>query len=654
MIIFNSFCFSSHSQTSEETLKDSNRDICSNILKRNLSIISPHSVSIIKKEPEIKILCHISANKKEDVERISKQCVKEITQPIREILMRRAKRINSSKLSGLSEDTIFEQVENKSECYAYINNKCVPTKKEIKTDCFGNDKLISTKTELRTRQKSENLYKPETVSDTWSTTKSLETSVSPFLKIEDSYKIDNVSVDTEKSVFKTYKNETSPSPNMIQQKIKIALEESRKSKPSIFIVQSLECKKNISNELQRTENKNGLMLNKESDCETPIPAIKSLNEFGKNCKTNNIKNILKKRKGKKYPTFKRQLRKRKIIVIKTVKPKQKLYSNFSEIKRKLRSSPKIKQPNKNNLKLDIPAECCEPKSYRTVETETNDLDLFINKQNNQRKTRLMAKASALLEKSRRLTLRNRGNLTTCKPKVMPKIQRSNLILQSTKTQITKPATERVPSFLSPNIYQNNELPSNSSAPDNENVVVSSTTSTFEERPSNESLVVTKSPINLGSVYNSASYVITPSHIETKEQFTQCNLSNSVQQYLSSSLLTKKSMRNPLKLDYGSVLYIYYELDILIVIQERLVSFWKYSKLINILTLFPSNKTSHNSQINLGTTSPKEHNFENVCNSQIRQPASSLPLTNANACGEWIQLGELRRLNNGKLMNLVNF
>lgn len=613
-------------------------------------------MTIIKKEPEIKILCHISTNKKEDVERISKECVKEITQPIREILMRRAKQINSSKLSELSETNIVDQDENKSE--RQMNSKCILTKKEIKTDCFGSDELLSTKAYSRRGQQSLTAYKTETVADTMSTTKSSGNSVSPFIKQEDSYRTDDVSVDNDRNVFKPSENLTSSSPNIIQQKIKMALEESRKSKPSIFIVQSIECQKDISSKLQQTENESGLASYKELDqVKVQADATHCRSDLGKNYKKNEIKNMYRKRRGRKYPTSKRQLRKRKIIVIKTVKPKLKSYTNSSEFKRELRSSPKIKQPNTDNAKTDIQSECCEEKSYRTVQTETNDLDLFVNSHYSQRKTRIMAKASALLERSRRLTLRSRGNLTTCKSKVIPKAQRSNLLLHSTKTQIIKPATERLPSFLAPNIYgsesenkglQIDKLPQSISVADNDNVVVSSTTNTYDERPSNEALVVTQSPITLGSIYNSASYVITPSSVETKEQFSQCNLSNSIQ-YLNSSSSSKPSMGNPLKMDYGSVLYIYHELDILIVIQERLVSFWKYSKLINILALFPSSKTNYNPQINHGTTSPKDHNTENYCNNQVRQPASLSILTNANSSVEWIQLGELRRLNYGELV-----
>lgn len=617
-------------------------------------------MTIIKKEPEIKILCHISTNKKEDVERISKECVKEITQPIREILMRRAKQINSSKLSELSEVNIIDEEEIKSE--RCMSSKSILTKKEIKTDCFGSDELLPTKEYSRRGQQSQMAYRTETVTDTMSTTKSSEKSAIPFIKQEDSYRPDDVSVDNDRNAFKPSKNLTSSSPNIIQQKIKMALEESRKSKPSIFIVQSIECQKDLTNKLQQTENKSGLAPNKELDQDVvQVDATQSRSDLGKNYKKNEIKNMYKNRRGRKHPTTKRQLRKRKFIVIKTVKPKLKSYTNSSEFKRELRSSPKIKQPNTDNAETDIQPECCEAKSYRTVQTETNDLDLFVNSNYRQRKTRIMVKASALLERSRRLTLRSRGNLTTCKSKAMPKAQRSNLLLHSTKTQILKPATERLPSFLAPNVYgsesenkdlQIDKLPQSISVADNDNVVVSSTTNTYDERPSSEALVVTQSPITLGSIYNSASYVITPSSIETKEQFSQCNLSNNVQ-YLSNSSSSKQSMRNPLKMDYGSVLYIYHELDILIVIQERLVSFWKYSKLINILTLFPSNKTNYNSQINHGTTSPKDHNTENYYNNQLRQPASLSVLTNPNTSVEWIQLGELRRLNYGELVNLFS-
>lgn len=52
--------------------------------------------------------------------------------------------------------------------------------------------------------------------------------------------------------------------------------------------------------------------------------------------------------------------------------------------------------------------------------------------------------------------------------------------------------------------------------------------------------------------------------------------------LLSLTTSSTTLRNPLAGKYGKVLHVYYELDHLIVAQERFVSFWKYSKIFDLL------------------------------------------------------------------------
>lgn len=593
-------------------------------------------------------------------------------------------------------DKSEEKSENGQEKYTeYVTTESVQIKKEEKTDCvesvnatevelprrsLRSPRLSRGKTPIKlTRNRSQipneskdtvqnqeisAAGKLESLDDANSDLKSLDNkSVSPVVKLE--YMEKQNLVDEELSLVKPdiHVIATTPS-NIIQQKLQMALEESRKSKPSIFIVQSLECKKDTGDNINSTISKEQMANNNNNN--SLKKSLKSSSKFNRN----DLKKVFKSHKGKKYPTCKRQLRNRKIIVIKTSKPKQKSLENLKDIKRELRSSPRnvenqqklLEDANKkvNNKQLNQ-----ETKSYRTVHTETKDLENYVQQHKTQTKTRLMAKASALLERSRRMTLRGTAPSSNLRPK-----QKSKLSLNKTRTHILKPrvinnkrnfntsSTKLLNSSTS--LQQKTSLPLNiqnhqtsSTLIDIENVVVSSTTNNYDERPSSHDHPTnTQSPITLGSLHNTASYIIASTPIQTKDQSTQFNSSSSAIRYLNSLPSATQSMRNPLKLEYGVVLYIYHEVDILIVIQERLVSFWKCSKLINILSSLPaikpgcSHHTQHLHQHEI-MVSQKHSLGENCCNSNIKQPASSSAFMETNVCGEWILLGELRRLNYGK-------
>ncbi|XP_046811968.1 tubulin-specific chaperone C, partial [Lucilia cuprina] len=432
--------------------------------------------------------------------------------------------------------------------------------------------------------------KLETEDDSISVSKILDTKCdTPCLKVESLKEemLEQNSNGDELSIIKPAIHLVASTPSsIIQQKLQMALEESRKSKPSIFIVQALECKKEQVKSLDNLHSTTTAISEEEQLQTTNMnnerkKSLKLDNKFNKN----HIKQGTKTRKGKNYPTFKRRLRKRKIIVIKTIKPKQKSYASLHEIKRELRSSPRINENNNrkslvnnqvnNNGKYAQPNKTStlnEAKSYRTVHTETKDLEIYLDKQNNQTKTRLMAKASALLERSR-MTLRGNCNTSINKSKLTSQIQRSKLSLHGTRTQILRPrlvkATSEKRKFKTTSsstklLYEpvkTNKTLEHTNIPkmnllENENVVVSSTTNTFDERPTHEPLP-TASPITLKSLHNAASYVIASSPIQTKDQFTQCNTNSGVQ-YLNTSPLPTQTMRNPLKSDYGVVLHIYHE------------------------------------------------------------------------------------------------
>lgn len=96
-----------------------------------------------------------------------------------------------------------------------------------------------------------------------------------------------------------------------------------------------------------------------------------------------------------------------------------------------------------------------------------------------------------------------------------------------------------------------------------------------------------------------------------------------------------TLRNPLAGKYGKVLHVFYELDQLIVAQERFVSFWKYSK---ILGLLQSKDTGTED-----AATPKSVGEEFAKNAHTGR---SDKLKGSEQC--WVYLGGLRRTTNGGL------
>lgn len=109
-------------------------------------------------------------------------------------------------------------------------------------------------------------------------------------------------------------------------------------------------------------------------------------------------------------------------------------------------------------------------------------------------------------------------------------------------------------------------------------------------------------------------------------------------------LTKGStvLRNPLAGKNGKVLYIYYELDQLIVLQEKLVSFWKYSKVFNVLqkaTTEDNNATATQQHaFNIFGTNPNQNTKRDSADSDKSDESNNQ---------RWIYLGGTRRITNGQ-------
>ncbi|KAH8283645.1 hypothetical protein KR018_010325, partial [Drosophila ironensis] len=89
--------------------------------------------------------------------------------------------------------------------------------------------------------------------------------------------------------------------------------------------------------------------------------------------------------------------------------------------------------------------------------------------------------------------------------------------------------------------------------------------------------------------------------------------------------------NPLNAKYGKVLHMYYEMDQLIVLQECYITFWKYSKVFNLL----KQERHHPSPRH---RPPTPDNLS----AKLFPPPEEIPAT------EWVNLGRLRRISNGKL------
>ncbi|EDW76658.2 uncharacterized protein Dwil_GK15572 [Drosophila willistoni] len=95
------------------------------------------------------------------------------------------------------------------------------------------------------------------------------------------------------------------------------------------------------------------------------------------------------------------------------------------------------------------------------------------------------------------------------------------------------------------------------------------------------------------------------------------------------------LRNPLAGKNGKVLYMYYELDQLIVLQERSITFWKYSQLFNVLNTPATTPTIDGPRAKSPQGEPKN------CDSDHSSIASESQSTGPH----WVNLGRLRRTTN---------
>uniref|UniRef100_A0A1I8P4R6 Uncharacterized protein n=1 Tax=Stomoxys calcitrans TaxID=35570 RepID=A0A1I8P4R6_STOCA len=528
-----------------------------------------------------------------------------------------------------------------------------------------------------------------------------------------------------------------PTSAVIKEKLQAALEESRKTKPSIFIVQTLESTTETNKTPTKTVSLNGGFLDK-AKLETRTTAtiniqttptstrqkklVENLNLLDKKRfanitsrmakvmgKKNGTKNLLRTRHKKHALSCslrsapKRELRARKIFLIKTSSPVSK---KEGQLKQTTKTSKELEavpsKPNKitkstkpkeiSNKPISVgeskPPEVVNNnnnnnKSYRNAQTETCDFEVY----NIRRRTRLMAKASALLQRSKRRMSLAGGPVLNFRSKML---QKSNVGLNTMqKTQKRQPkiwmkrvnvevqtktlsasSTPPQPQLLQAHtpkkydqqndvvVFNNIQVKQNSPSPccnlqESDNVVVSSTTNCYDERPTQSR--IPSSPITLRSAHSTASCMVVSTPPETKDNWTQSDaptIDNGAIRFLNPISSTLHMMRNPLNSDHGLVQYIYYEVDTLIVVQERLISFWKSSSLLNTLwaqAALNVGSTQQQSQKALNSLQSKTNNtMSHMMQDQIQVPLvrnnfKSKVFSSAAVYGEWLPLGELKRL-----------
>lgn len=790
------YIFRTNSQTSEPTHSTTNS---LNDMKKKTSITSittksspnsqpsSSSVGTEKNEPQIKILCHIEATSaiNDDIKvettdnNLSPKIAPKII-PMRENLIRQAKQkklptteetpkiIAEIKSESFSKDDFPAEPERhllspqepfvipdrrkkilRSPRLTNLKNNLEITQSKMRTILADNDQLLLKSNIATKREEGEKVQTTPThfkVEPPTGDSATIATFKSSPQKSELASRLSVSQENIAKTAEKDYHScdevlsvdrSLSPTSAMIKQKLQAALEESRKTKPSIFIIQSLESNKE---KLCRTKSVSSI----ETKCTpttttTPVPETLApitssklstkLSEFTSRIaktvkKENNSKRRLKMRKTKMFSlrsTPKRELRTRKIILLKSNKKRTTAIGKKTKKEAKsIVQFPRKSSPTKpalntsaakskevlNKVNIEVqPPPLHQIKSYRNAQTETNDLDMY----NKQSRNRLMAKATALIQRSRRrmslcraggsggkdlrskLLQKNTIN-TAPNAKVLPNLQPKIRLVRakieeslkdegkacsSTASTMPSPSTQQ-PAVVSMttttanrtdlvlkedrealNINITNLASSSCILQDNENVVVSSTTNSYDERPihGGNAPRMPSSPITLRSVHSSASCVVASTPVETKDNWTQSDNQHFATagfgiQYLNDLPSAVQVMRNPIKREYGLVEYIYYEVDILIVVQERLISFWKSSRLLNALTAAPTkiHTQQQTKQNNIITTKPPSTPpppMQDSNNSWFGLPSSSSsPPTAQQSKGEWILLGELKRLTYG--------
>ncbi|XP_054742458.1 uncharacterized protein LOC129247369 isoform X1 [Anastrepha obliqua] len=521
----------------------------------------------IGKEPEIKIVCKISSN----VDKEEANCAESVATPIRQTLLRHLKQkaVNSNDTSTCPRSSI--------------------------SDVFDGDEISSNPTPNILQKNDKNMQSKYRLSPTQiSTCSSLKnTTTSKSAEDHDCIKL------------------------QLHDKFKKYLEASRKIKPSIYIVQALhnpepgQCSQRENNCFVDVKVEGSLeekkMLSIQSVNNLKAASIPKHSEKLQSKGENDNNAEMKERELLRSKTLSKKKKKehlRKLLAVATpwhkIKNHRQLRSRKILLVKRIRStSNTIKKSVKKTIKVGQLEPCSVVSSSKSEISNISSSKLRKEKSqgHKNRYTRL-----------HRSSIKSRGTIL---PADDPRTSKNGLTSPvrklHAKPQIVLPA----------NASNNVKLDSQVSNHECETVVVSSTTNSYDEAML---FKLNNSPSQISrehkAVQNNASYATL-----TKDRSTQSAPPLGIH-FLSTP---SKQLPNPVKAINGEVDYIYYEMDVLIVVQEKLVSFWKYFKLINAL---------------VGTQDCENCSHRQIGNGDLYLP--SYPST-GDVAPQWLPLGECRRL-----------
>ncbi|XP_011193849.1 uncharacterized protein Fam196a_1 [Zeugodacus cucurbitae] len=406
----------------------------------------------------------------------------------------------------------------------------------------------------------------------------------------------------------------------LHHKFKKYLEASRKRKPSIYIVDTLhnpeprQCFQQENNRMvdvgvETSSAEKNLVNTQLSNHTKSVSIEKSVNNIETNVikltETQKPESLLLSKQKKKdrlrkllavaTPWHKiknhRQLRSRKILLVK-------------RIKTAANKTPKAAKPS---VSTEKPEHCSVTSKFRNDISETKSLKLRKVKNQNYKKN------YKRLHKGK-LTHRGTPNTALSSP-----IQKDQTTSTGRRRRKSKSLAMLSTVDLATSRMDSTNINPQICSLDNETVVVSSTTNSYDEATLlklNKIDSPNQISHELKSVQNDTTYAI-----KTKDSSTQCVVPLGIH-FLSAP---SQQLKNPVKTVNGPIDYIYYEMDVLIVVQERTVSFWKSFKLINVLA---------------GSQNCEKYSHR-LSNGDMYQPPYFSPAKDASP--QWLPLGECRRI-----------
>ncbi|CAD6997598.1 unnamed protein product [Ceratitis capitata] len=393
----------------------------------------------------------------------------------------------------------------------------------------------------------------------------------------------------------------------LHHKFKKYLEASRKLKPSIYIVQSLH-----NNDTRQS-------LQSEENCFAEVEVENTSLE--KNILKNNssaLYNVEDKNKSKlqdkqllhlKNRQVSRQKKKnerlRKLLAVATpwhrIKNQRQLRNRKIFLVKKIKAtSNKILRPKRKEINIDQ-AEHCSVIS-------------LVNSDTSKARNSKLKKEKLQEYKSKHRNLLNsrlRSRSTTSPADTSTENQNTKCMNENPSLEQLCKQSKSHGFNQSTKLSNNVEVNLNVSTQEHETVVVSSTTNSYDEAM----LLKLNNPSRTSHELKSIQDDILP-----KDNNTQSPEPLGIHFVSSPS----KQLQNPVKISFGRIDYIYYEMDVLIVVQEKLVSFWKYFKLINVLA---------------GSQAYGKCNFR-LSNGAIGLPNNS---SSSDPSPTWLSLGDCRRI-----------